>query len=103
MLLVRAGRVYDIVRGGAPGFELQGESVGFLKLDAGATRLLRALLDERVAAGDTGIEHEQVYPALLAQVEVGFERVDGEPWIEVDFAEDVERAERDVLPRIERA
>jgi len=101
MLLVRGGRVHDIVRGGAPGFELQGESIGFLKLDTAATRLLREILDERVAAGDTGIEHEQVYPALLARVEVGFERVDGEPWIEVDFAEDVERAERDVLPRIE--
>ena len=52
-------------------------------------------------AGDTGIEHEEVYPALLARVEVGFERVDGLPWIEIDFPDDVVRAERDVLPRIE--
>jgi choline kinase len=102
MLLARGGRVHDIVRGGAPGFELQGESIGFLKLDAAATRLLRGLLEERVAAGDTGIEHEEVYPALLARVEVGFERIDGEPWIEVDFPEDVERAEREIVARIER-
>ena len=52
-------------------------------------------------AGDTGIEHEEVYPELLARVEVGFERVDGLPWIEIDFPDDVVRAERDVLPRIE--
>jgi len=101
MLLVRGGRVRDIVRGGAPGYELMGESIGFLKLSADAARLLRALLERRVEAGDTGIEHEEVYPDLLARVEVGFERVDGMPWIEIDFPDDVVRAERDVLPRIE--
>jgi choline kinase len=100
MLLVDRGRVRDIVRGGAPGFELAGESVGFLKLSAGAARVLRELLEIRMAAGQTGIEHEDAYPELLERVEVGFERVDGMPWIEIDFAEDVARAERDVLPKI---
>ena len=103
MLLVRDGRVRNIVRGGAPGYELVGESIGFLKLGAPAARLLRELLAERVQHGDTGIEHEEVYPALLERVDVGFERVDGMPWIEIDFPEDVTRAEREVLPRIEDA
>ena len=102
MLLVTRGRVRNIVRGGAPGYELAGESVGFLKLSAGAARVLRELLEIRVAAGQTGIEHEEVYPELLERVEVGFERVDGMPWIEIDFAEDVTRAEREVLPQIVR-
>jgi choline kinase len=101
MLLVREGRVRDIVRGGAPGYELMGESIGFLRLSAAAARLLRELLERRVDAGDTGIEHEDVYPDLLARVDVGFERVDGLPWIEIDFPDDVVRAEREVLPRIE--
>ena len=100
MLLVSGGRVRDIVRGGAPGYELSGESVGFLKLSGDAARVLRDLLAERVARGETGIEHEEVYPDLLARVPVGFERVDGMPWTEIDFPEDIERAERDVLPRI---
>jgi choline kinase len=100
MLLVRSGLVRNIVRGGAPGYELAGESIGFLKLSASAARLLRELLDARVAGGDTGIEHEEVYPELLARVDVGYERVDGEPWIEVDFPEDVARAEQEVLPRL---
>ncbi len=101
MLLVRGERVLDIVRGGAPGYELAGESVGFLKLAAGAARVLRELLELRVAAGHTAIEHEEVYPELLERVVVGFERVDGMPWTEIDFPEDVARAEREVLPRIE--
>lgn len=100
MLLVRDGLVRNIVRGGAPGYELAGESVGFLKLSAGAARVLRRLLAERVAAGHTGIEHEEVYPALMAEVEIGFERVDGMPWTEIDFPDDVQRAEAEVLPRI---
>jgi choline kinase len=101
MLLVRGDRVHDIVRGGAPGYDLMGESVGFLKLSTVAARVLRRYLEERVAAGQTGIEHEEVYPELLADVEVGYEQVDGMPWTEIDFPADVERAERDILPRIE--
>jgi len=100
MLLVRDGAVRNVVRGGAPGYELAGESVGFLKLDAAAAARLRALLDRRVAAGETGIEHEEVYPDLMAEVRVGFERVDGMPWTEIDFPDDIARAERDVLPRL---
>ena len=103
MLLVRDGWVRNIVRGGAPGYELMGESIGFLKLDAEAARLRRELLDARLAAGHTGIEHEEVYPELLAARQVGYERVDGMPWTEIDFPEDVERAEREVLPRLEVA
>jgi choline kinase len=101
MLLVRDGRVRNIVRGGAPGYDLSGESIGFLKLSAEAARLLGALLEERIVAGDTGIEHEEVYPELLRRLEVGYERIDGEPWIEIDFPEDVARAEAAVLPRLE--
>jgi choline kinase len=101
MLLVRNERVRNIVRGGAPGYELMGESIGFLRLSADAARLLRQLVERRVDAGDTGIEHEEVYPELLARVDVGFERADGLPWIEIDFPDDITRAEREVLPRID--
>jgi len=101
MLLVREGLVRNIVRGGAPGYELSGESIGFLKLGADGARLLRTLLDARVAAGATGIEHEEVYPELLARVPVGFERVDGAAWTEIDFPEDIVRAEREILPRLD--
>ena len=100
MLLVRDGLVRNIVRGGAPGYDVSGESIGFLKLSADGARLLRTLLTARVAAGSTSIEHEELYPELLARIPVGFERVDGVPWTEIDFPEDIVRAERDILPRI---
>jgi L-glutamine-phosphate cytidylyltransferase len=100
MLLVRGERVLNIIRGGAPGYELMGESIGFLKLSGAAAQLLRQLLAVKIDAGLTGIEHEEVYPDLLTRVVVGFERVDGQPWTEIDFPDDVSRAEREILPRL---
>jgi choline kinase len=101
MLLTRGGRVLDIVRGGTGDFELIGESVGFLKVARADAPLLRAILEELVAQGRDTIEHEEAFPLFLAQRAVGFERVDDLPWTEIDFPADLERAEQEVLPRID--
>ena len=92
MLHVRNGRVTDIARKPRGEYDLLGESVGFLRLGADGARVLRELLDARVAAGVKDIEHEEVYPELLSRVVTGFERVDDLDWTEIDFPEDLERA-----------
>lgn len=92
MLHVRNGRVTDIARKPRGEYDLLGESVGFLRLGADGARVLRELLDARVAAGVKDIEHEEVYPELLSRVATGFERVDDLDWTEIDFPEDLERA-----------
>ena len=102
MLLTRAGRVLTIIRGGAGDYDLVGESVGFLKVARDAAPLLRSILDDYVAQGRDTIEHEEAYPVFLAQHHVGFERVDDLPWTEIDCPHDLEHAERDLLPDIER-
>ncbi len=102
MLLTRAGRVLTIIRGGAGDYDLVGESVGFLKVARDAAPLLRSILDDCVAQGRDTIEHEEAFPAFLAQRHVGFEQVDDLPWTEIDFPHDLEHAERDILPAIER-
>lgn len=94
MLMVRGDRVIDIARIPRGEYDRLGESVGFLKLDATAGKRLRELLAERVDQGDIDLEHEEVYPALLSRVEVGFELVDDLAWTEIDFPEDLERARR---------
>lgn len=94
MLMVRGDRVCDIARIPRGTYDRLGESVGFLKLEPGAAKLLRSLLAERVDAGDIDLEHEEVYPQLLAQAEVSFELVDDLSWTEIDFPEDLERARR---------
>lgn len=100
MLLTRGGRVLNIVRGGSGDFDVVGESVGFLKVSRADAPLLRSILDDLVARGRDTIEHEEAFPIFLAQRVVGFERVDDLPWTEIDFPEDLARAEREVLPRI---
>jgi len=95
------GEVYNFsVRGGSGDFDVIGESVGFLKVSRTDATFLRAILDELVAQGRDAIEHEEAYPVFLSQRVVGFERVDDLPWTEIDFPEDLQRAEREVLPRI---
>jgi len=76
-----------------------GESVGFLKLSQEAARILRGLLEAKVQAGIVGIEHEQVYPELFERVQVGFEKINHLPWIEIDTPEDLERAEKEIYPQ----
>jgi choline kinase len=100
MLLTRGGRVLNIVRGGSGEFDVIGESVGFLKVSRRDAPLLRSILDDLVAKGRDTIEHEEAYPIFLSQRIVGFEHVDDLPWTEIDFPEDLRRAEQDVLPRI---
>src|SRR5690606_22013972 len=92
MLHVRNGRVTDIARKPRGEYDLLGESVGFRRRGADGARVLRELLDARVAAGVKDIEHEEVYPELLSRVVTGFERVDDLDWTEIDFPEDLERA-----------
>ncbi len=45
---------------------------------------------------------EAIRNVLLASLpgRIGFEDVTNLPWIEIDFAEDVMRAERTILPRL---
>lgn len=100
MLLTRGGRVLNIVRGGSGDFDVIGESVGFLKVSRTDAPLLRTILDDLVARGRDTIEHEEAFPLFLTQREVRFEHVDDLPWTEIDFPADLQRAERDVLPRI---
>ena len=102
MLLVRDGRVRDIVRGGAPGLRAPGR-VG--RVPEARGRAARAPRDAprraRSPPATRASSTRRSIPTLLARVDVGFERVDGLPWTEIDFPEDVVRAEREILPRLE--
>lgn len=105
IVLGKDGRVLEITKRPSEPLKRElavfGESVGFLKLSRPAAARLRDLIEHRVQAGQVTIEHEQVYPELFQTIPVGFERVDGRPWIELDTPEDVRRAEQEVYPRFD--
>jgi choline kinase len=77
-----------------------GEGVGFFKCGAAAGPEFVAAMQEVIASGEGLNEYEDALHMLLQRVHVGWVDVTGLPWTEIDFAEDLRRAEDEVLPRV---
>ena len=83
-------------------WDVVGEGVGFFKCSpVHAPEYLR-LMEESIRETGGANEYEDALHRLLARVPVGWVDVTGLPWTEVDFAEDLRRAEAQILPKIER-
>ena len=94
MLGVRDGRVHQIARSVGADWDLVGESVGFFKVGPDGGVRLKAILDEEIGAGRFDQEHEDALNRAFATVEFGYERADDSAWTEIDFREDIAKAER---------
>ena len=81
-------------------FDDAGESVGFFRFSAATAGELSRRTAEYVEGGRRDEPHEEVIRDLVldAPERFSFEDVSGLPWIEIDFPDDVRRAEREVLP-----
>ena len=101
MLFVKGDKVVGISKVHSYDCDFKGEGVGFLKLSANDCHKLKAILEEFEQAGKVNAEYEDSLHELLPHCTVGFESVEDLPWIEIDFEEDIERARREVLPKIE--
>lgn len=85
-----------------PAHDVVGEGVGFFKCGKIHTAdLIVCLAEIRREAGD-GAEYEEALARLLGRAEVSWVDVGGLPWTEIDFPEDQRRAEREVLPQIQK-
>jgi choline kinase len=84
-------------------YDTIGESIGFFRFDHVAARRLAALVAGYVESGRSNLPHEEAVRDLLLERTQVFEVADvtGAPWIEIDYMDDVARAARDVLPRLE--
>lgn len=102
-LFAQSGRVIAISKNNTVKSECVGEGIGFLKLSAQHGQVLKKVLEELVKEGRLDAEYEEAIDRCLERCEMGFEKVGGLPWIEIDFAEDIERAEREILPRLEES
>lgn len=104
MVCVRDGRALHIARSREPstmiGWDLTGEGVGFFRLDrsdaASLVDTMRAMIDE----GLDRVEYEAAIDRFLKSHVAGVETVGDLPWTEIDFPEDVEKAETRVLPLV---
>jgi choline kinase len=96
----RAGRVITLSKKAVPpAWDAVGENVGFFRCGDAGRDLVRLL--EKVIADGTGLEeYEEAIHLLMQQHEIQPVDVTGLPWTEIDFVEDLRRAEADVLPRV---
>lgn len=83
-------------------YDIQGESVGFFKFNNVIGKSLVDRIDDYLAKGENNTPYEEAIRDLLLEdpSQFGFEDVTGIPWIEIDFPEDIERAQKEILPKL---
>ena len=103
-LCVAGDRIVELRKRVADGlrYDRIGESVGFFKFDAATALRLARLIAAYIADGRREQAHEEALRdlALCDDIAIGVEDVTGLPWLEIDFPEDLIRAEHQVLPLI---
>ena len=95
------GRVVDIRKSMAP-TEADGENVGVVKFSADGAKRLVAEMDSLISRGDC--ERDWAPRAFLAyalRYPLHAISTGDYPWIEIDFPADYQRAQEEILPRIE--
>ena len=81
-----------------------GEWIGFLKFSPEMARRLPDATERFLESKEANLLYELAIRHLLLTMPAnsfGVEDVTGLPWIEIDFEEDVVRAESEILPRLE--
>lgn len=100
MVVVQGGRVIALTKKLPSRYDYAGEGVGFLKVRHADTPALVQSLKGYVDRDLWNMEYEDGLLEFFGQVNVGHEKIGGLPWTEIDFPEDVTRAERDILPKL---
>lgn len=100
MLGARGGLVRTIARRVGDGWDERGEGVGFFKVQGGQIPALLALTDALIADGQTRVEYEAAIDLFLKDHPAGYVKVGDLAWTEIDFPEDVHKAETQILPVI---
>jgi choline kinase len=100
MVVVQGGRVIALTKRMPLYYDYAGEGVGFLKVRHADTPHVVASLRTYVNREAWQMEYEDALAEFFREVQVGHEKIGGLPWTEIDFAEDIEKAERDVLPKL---
>jgi choline kinase len=94
VLGVRNARVLRIERGLRGDYDLTGESVGFFAVSGGLLPDFRRHLAGFAASGRLDAEYEEAVDEFLPSIEAGYIDIGRLPWIEIDFPQDLEEAER---------
>jgi choline kinase len=100
MVVVEGGRVVALTKKMPEHYDDAGEGVGFLRVKHADTPHVVASLRTCVDREAWNMEYEDALLEYFRDVKVGHEKIGGLPWTEIDFPEDIHKAELDVLPRL---
>jgi choline kinase len=91
---IRDGRIVDFHKRPTEAHDWHGESVGFFRLAPAEMGKILATAGRLIADGGASLEYEEaIRLAMQADPDrFGFADVSGLPWTEIDFPEDVEKA-----------
>jgi len=103
-ICVRGGEMVDFHKKVQGSFDLMGESVGFFRFAPDVAQDILARCRFHIDNNEPALWYEEsIRDVLLARPAgtFGYEDVTGLAWIEIDFPDDVQRAEREILPHVE--
>jgi choline kinase len=100
MIAAKAGRVLTLSKTLPSAYDEAGEGVGFLKVQQQDIPALLQSVQGYVEAGALDMEYEDALNRFFQEVPVGYEKIGGLPWIEIDFPEDIDRAASEILPAV---
>ena len=102
-LCVRDGRIVDFHKVPKNAHDWHGESVGFFRLSPGIAEALVSRARDYVESGRGAMEYEEPLRDLILASPAGtfgYEDVTDLPWTEIDFPEDVLKAETEIRPAL---
>jgi len=100
MVVVAGGRVIALTKKVPERYDYAGEGVGFLRVRHADTPRVISSLRDYIDRGIWDMEYEDALLAYFQDVRVGHEKIGGLPWTEIDFIDDVKKAELEVFPRL---
>ena len=101
-LCLRGGVLVDLDKKPKLAHDSAGEWIGFARFTPADAARIRAEAERLIGLGARAAPYEDAFRAALiaAPGEFGIVDVSDLPWIEIDFAADLDKARREILPRL---
>jgi choline kinase len=100
MVVVAGSRVVALTKNMPEQYDFAGVGVGCLRVRHADTPHVVSSLRGYIDRGSWDMEYEDALLQYFQDVRVGYERIGGLPWTEIDFIEDIRKAELEVSPRL---
>lgn len=100
MVVVAGERVIALTKTLPARYDYAGEGVGFLRVRYADAHRVVSSLRGYIEKNMWHMEYEDALLGYFHDVRVGHEKIGGLPWTEIDFINDIKKAELEVLPRL---